>query len=102
MISAGSSNWSTTKTLALSLLVLLQVGDYLSTRLAMSHGAVEGNPLLSHVGVFGFSNLVLGKLAACVLGYLVLRHCRKMWHVWALCSVYVTVVFWNIGLSVRL
>lgn len=99
MMSADSSYWSATKTIALSLLMLLQAGDYLSTRLSINHGAVEGNPLLSHAGDPS-SNLLLGKLAVCMLGYLLLRRCRRTSQVWALCSFYAAVVIWNIGLSV--
>jgi Domain of unknown function (DUF5658) len=98
-MSADSHYWSATKTVALSLLLLLQAGDYLSTRLSMNHGAVEGNPLLSPSGGAS-SNLLLAKLAVCMLGYLLLRRCHGMWHVWALCGFYAAVVIWNIGLSV--
>ncbi len=70
---------------------LLQVGDLLSTRLALSRpGVVELNPL---VGSFG-----LWQAKLLVSGFIVLLACRskKPRKLWAVCGIYTMIVASNV------
>lgn len=77
------------------LLALLQVGDYLSTRLAFAHGAVEANPAAGGLGI-GTAKIV----ALVVIAFMVWRRPKSSWLPWAACGWYVLVVANNLALAV--
>ena len=73
----------------------LQLGDLLSTRLALDHGAVETNFLVSSVGLWE------AKLVCLVVIALFAWHTRKPSRIWFLCVFYLCVVSWNLSLLRR-
>jgi hypothetical protein len=76
-------------------LVILQLGDFLSTRLALEHGAVETNTFVDSLGLWK------AKLLCLALVGLFACHTRKPSLIWALCAFYVAVVGWNLSLLQR-
>jgi hypothetical protein len=76
-------------------LCILQLGDFLSTRLALAHGAVESSIFVNSVGLWAAKLLCLAIVA-------VLVWCtRKPSRIWAVCVFYLIVVGWNLSLLRR-
>jgi hypothetical protein len=76
-------------------LCILQLGDFLSTRLALAHGAVESSIFVNSVGLWG-AKLVC---VACVAVLALLAH--KPSRLWAACVFYPIVVGCNLSLLLR-
>jgi hypothetical protein len=76
-------------------LCILQVGDLLSTRLALAHGAIETNVFVSSVGLYS------AKLACLAVVALFAWHTRRPSRIWAVCAFYLIVVSWNLSLLQR-
>ena len=76
-------------------LCILQLGDLLSTRLALAHGAVEANIFVRPIGLWAAKMLCLAIVA--VLAW----RTRKPSRIWAICAFYVIVVGWNLSLLLR-
>ena len=76
-------------------LCILQLGDLLSTRLALAHGAVEANPFVNAVGLWA------AKLLCIVFVSVVAWRTRKPSRIWAVCAFYLIVVGWNLSLLRR-
>jgi hypothetical protein len=77
------------------LLLILQAGDLLSTRLAFAHGAVELNPLVRALGLWP------AKLLAISIVALLLIRATKLRRVWMLVVTYGCIVCWNILLVAK-
>ena len=75
--------------IALVALGLLQIGDYLTTRIAFSYGAIESNPLVQVVGLWPAKLLALG-----IVG-LLWWHSRSLARLSVLCGAYAGIVFSN-------
>jgi Domain of unknown function (DUF5658) len=95
--------WSISKTIAVSSLCILQLGDCVSTMAATSvPHVVELNPLINAASAtFGLGGLILGKFLALLLGFVIVRRAEKMWLVWTALGVYVGVVASNIVLAIK-
>jgi hypothetical protein len=76
-------------------LCILQLGDLLSTRLALAHGAVETNPFVNSMGLWAAKLLCLAIVA--VLAW----RTRKPSRIWVICVFYMIVVGWNLSLLRR-
>ena len=74
---------------------ILQLGDLLSTRLALDHGAVETNVFVSSLGLWEAKLLCLAIVA------FLAWYTRKPQRIWGLCAFYVIVVGWNLSLLRR-
>ncbi len=72
------------------ILCVLQLGDYISTRLAFKAGAVEGNPLVHALGLWET------KVLACAIIALIAWKTTRPKRLWAICAVYVLVVASNL------
>ena len=83
------------RSLAILLLVSLQLGDLASTKLALHHGAVELNPLVRTVGLWQAKLLVIGL----VVGYSLLHRSTKV--LWVGCGIVGVTVVWNLSLLGR-
>jgi hypothetical protein len=83
------------KATILGIMVVLQAGDLLSSRLAFAHGAVELNPLVNALGLWQAKLLVL-----CVLGLMLIRTTRLR-RLWAVIMIYSCVVGWNLFLVAK-
>ena len=82
---------SRSKWIALAVLALLQVGDAVSTHLALRvPGVVELNPLVHGLGLYGAKLTVL---AAVVLLVWMTEHMRR---VWVVCGIYAAIVGSNL------
>jgi Domain of unknown function (DUF5658) len=82
--------------LALAALLLLQAGDLVSTKLALSvPGIVEFNPLVRWLGVWP------AKLVLVAVAVIVVLRTKKLWRAWACAGYYCLVVgsnlllYWN-------
>ena len=76
-------------------LCILQLGDLLSTRLALAHGAVEANIFVSSIGLWA------AKLLCIAIVAVIAWRTRKPARIWAICAFYVIVVGWNLSLLWR-
>jgi hypothetical protein len=76
-------------------LCILQLGDLLSTRLALAHGAVEANIFVRPIG------LLAAKLLCIAIVAVLAWRTRKPSRIWAICAFYVIVVGWNLSLLLR-
>ena len=77
------------------ILVLLQAGDLLSSKLAFAHGAVELNPLVHGLGLWQAKLLVIA-----VLAVLIWRSTR-MRRLWLVVMLYACIVGWNLMLVAK-
>jgi hypothetical protein len=79
------------KWVALWVLVALQIGDLVSTHLALSaHGVVELNPLVREMGLWPAKLLATALIAALVW------RVRSLSRVWGVCAVYSLLVISNV------
>ena len=76
-------------------LCILQLGDLLSTRLALAHGAIETNLFVNSVGLYS------AKLVCLAIVVLFAWHTRRPSRIWAVCVFYLVVVTWNLSLLQR-
>lgn len=83
------------KVAILVIMVVLQAGDLLSSRLAFAHGAAELNPLVNALGLWEAKLLVL-----CVLG-LMLICTTRLRGLWTVVVIYGYVVGWNLFLVAK-
>ncbi len=83
------------KLIPVIVLCILQLGDLLSTRLALAHGAVETNLLVSSIGLWA------AKLLCVAIVAIIAWHTRKPSRIWAVCAFYAIVVSWNLSLLRR-
>lgn len=77
------------------LLGILQLGDLLSTRLALNHGAIEANFFVSSFGLWEV------KLVCLIVIAIFAWHTRRPSRIWFLCAFYLCVVGWNLSLLRR-
>jgi hypothetical protein len=83
------------KTIPFIVLGLLQVGDLLSTRMALKiPGVMELNPLVRELGLWPAKLLVLGFIA------LLVYRTKSMIRLWGVCGVYALIVASNVLLFV--
>jgi hypothetical protein len=83
------------KLIPVIVLCILQLGDLLSTRLALAHGAVEANLFVNSMGLWGAKLLCFAMVAV------VAWRTRKPSRIWAVCAFYAMVVGWNLSLLRR-
>ena len=76
------------KVIPVSILLLLQAGDLISTRLAFSVGAVELNPLVRLLGLWPAKLLVVGLVLVLAV------KTRKAARVW-FCAGYYALIFFS-------
>ena len=93
--------WGVSKTIAVTLLCILQFEDYASTLVATSvPHVVELNPIINAASAaFGFGGLILVKLTAAIIAFVVVRRANKMWLVWTAIGIYAVIVSSNIILA---
>jgi hypothetical protein len=82
------------KWLALGALATLQLGDFISTRLALARPGVVEIGLLPH-----YTDLLGAKLFALVLCTLLVVINRKPARLWGVCGVYALIVLSNLRLA---
>jgi hypothetical protein len=78
-----------------AMLLVLQAGDLLSTRLAFAHGAIELNPLVHALGLWQ------AKLLAILVVALLLIRSTKLRRLWMVVIVYGCIVCWNMLLVAK-
>lgn len=84
------------KWIALAILLLLQAGDFLSTKFALAvPGVVELNPLVRTLGLVPAKLLVLG------LVLVLIYRAEKLLRIWILCGTYSAIVASNLALAWR-
>ena len=83
------------KFLVAALLCVLQAGDFVSTRLALRHGAVELNPLVRALGLWE------AKLLAFAVVILLVIFARRARLLWTVAVVYTCIVGSNLLLLLR-
>jgi uncharacterized protein DUF5658 len=95
--------WSIKKKVALAFLCILQVADFASTLSATAvSGVVELNPLVNNaVAGLDVHRLLLFKLIAMVLAFLLISRTKKMWRVWTVCGIYSAIVLSNTLLAFK-
>ena len=71
-------------------LCILQLGDLRSTRLGLTHGAVEANPLVSSMGLWATKLLCVAIVAV------IAWRARKPSLMWAVCALCAIIVGWNL------
>lgn len=84
------------KWLPFAVLVFLQLGDIISTRLACrTPGVLELNPLVRTIGLWPAKGLV-------VLLLLILTvNTKRPWKIWAVCGVYCVIIASNFRLAIQ-
>ena len=87
-----------------AVLMVLQIGDIVTTKRNMAHGAVEGNPLMSvvmsHLGAAWFLPKLL--IVAFIMLLVWRNNSGRRWHLFAAVAIYTAVIANNLGIGILL